>query len=880
MKTQYLLFSSFLILALHFFGFKNESIYFNFSNNQKPEIDPALNSVYSLDLSNKGLTFLDEEIKKYKNLEELILDDNMLSEIPKWISELPNLKRISIQRNYNLDIFKTSIAIEKLNKLEELNISQCNISSLPYQLSNLYALKRLYASDNNIPDIPYHIGFLKNLEELKLKNNNLQDVGYVFSELPNLKRIDLSENPAINFSILGESLSFRPLEELKISHITKLPAVFQEVNTKSLSIEHCRMEEIPEWFSEMAISDLTINYPEDNCNKTALLNEIAQMKYLRSVKLQGFSSTDLKNAVPNMKQIEKLSLTDNQIENLYFLNHLKQLKNLDLRLNPILENEKSSLQNSLPNCILLTDEVINNEDVFKINPPVQMYVAPFIESTILPSRGGEINGKETKLLIPENAFLDENGKTILTPVTIKLKEYNTITDIVFSGIPMKIRAGDSLADFASAGMFEIRAESQGKEVFPNPENPIKAQITSDQNQSGYNSYVLNDKTAEWEETSSQPQVINSTPNLIFPSFSINPVLSLSSVGRPFLAHQKINIHTRNASSDKSFSIHFSFLNMFNQYNCAGIISYNELSDVFNKYTLVYNGNDAKSDRQLLDSISRKLNKVNRNARVKNGVINKIFASKKRSWYYYNELNPIQHISITPDYSTDDFLLSFNYAGNAYSFHVYPQVNSINPENIQNKNKQFYNKYLVADTKLKKANIKAIANYKLQLENYEEAKAKALAKSLSLSNKEKSIEQLNEEVNNKLQVLNSNQNFLTREFEIQRFGINNLDKLYTNPKAKTVLATYHSESGNELNPAFIYMCDMTIRGTFYLNGNSPIKFAPEHKNAVILLLDKNSIGVASINEMKKVDNSAKIKVKIFDTHESKKEDIDNYINGTV
>lgn len=880
MKTHYLFFTSFLILALHFFGNYSSEIS---NKTQRPSFknisDQDSLLVKVLDLSDRSLTELNPDILKYKNIEELILDDNRLTALPEWISEFKNLRKISIKRNSGIDIFKTSVSIEKLKKLEELNISECGISSLPYQLSNLYALKRLYASKNNLVEIPYHIGFLSNLEVIDVSDNVLREFGHVFSALSKLKVLELQGNSSIDFNKLGESISLLQLEQLGISHINKFPEVFSELNIEKLCITNCSVKEIPEWFSTLPLKKLEILYPEDNCNQATLLSAATRIPTLVELNLKDCSPKIVSGIIPSMKNIKYLSLAMNNLNSADFLSASKQLENLDLRGNQIDKSELRNLKSALPNCTIVLDQDLTEEEIFKLNPPIANYLEDFKETMIIPNRGGEINGEETKLLIPANAFLDENGKVVTSPVKVKLREFNNVLDIAFSGIPMKIKAGDSLANFASAGMIEIRAESNGKEVFPNPEQPITARISSDQNESDYNVYALNDKTAEWEIMEEEPTVVSSVPLANFSTMnnlSFNNFFSFQAEKRPFIAYQKIQLRTKNHAAAKSFTIGLDFLEMHKEYNCAGIVTSEELDKLLSKIALVYNGKNSKKDRRELDSIGKVLTKSNRLARVKTMDIKKIFFPKKESVYYYNELNPVSDISIAPDFNTDDFVLSFKFGGENYAYHVYPYFNSLEPEYLQKKNKLFYAEYLQSQKITKKEHDKAMSNYLAALERFERDKQYYIARNAEIKKKEADLTEEDKAKiasrQRQMDVYEANQNYLTREFEIQRFGVNNLDKLYNNPNTRMVLATYNDENNNELDPQILFMCDLTLRGTFYLNGGSAIKFDPSHRNMVVLLLDENTIGIVSPTAMKNMDKNGKVNAKLIDTKTTDKSEL--------
>lgn len=71
----------------------------------------------------------------------------------------------------------------------------------------------------------------------------------------------------------------------------------------------------------------------------------------------------------------------------------------------------------------------------------------------------------TTIEIPANAFVDEQGNTVTTPVTITFKEYHDAADIIASGIPMRVRTPHGEDEWMqTAGMFEIEGFTNNRSV--------------------------------------------------------------------------------------------------------------------------------------------------------------------------------------------------------------------------------------------------------------------------------------------------------------------------------------------------------------------------------------------------------------------------------
>ncbi|MBK8926332.1 MAG: hypothetical protein IPM74_10575 [Crocinitomicaceae bacterium] len=104
----------------------------------------------------------------------------------------------------------------------------------------------------------------------------------------------------------------------------------------------------------------------------------------------------------------------------------------------------------------------------------------------------------SKISIPENAFEHMNGNEVSEPIEIKYREFHTATDIILSGINMKYNEGDTLdADFETAGMFEIRAYSNGSELKLKDHKKISVNLASFK-KGKFNNYKMNEKSGNWE----------------------------------------------------------------------------------------------------------------------------------------------------------------------------------------------------------------------------------------------------------------------------------------------------------------------------------------------------------------------------------------------
>ena len=133
--------------------------------------------VTELDLSNKGITELPDEIGDMITLKTLNLSYNNITNLPSSICKLSNLEKLLLTRNkivrlpvgmgslkklkildlsYN-PLVKISSEIGLHSKLDLLDISFCELRLLPTDITNLYNLKTLNLEENPIEFPPQKV---------------------------------------------------------------------------------------------------------------------------------------------------------------------------------------------------------------------------------------------------------------------------------------------------------------------------------------------------------------------------------------------------------------------------------------------------------------------------------------------------------------------------------------------------------------------------------------------------------------------------------------------------------------------------------------------------------------------------------------------------
>ena len=353
---------------------------FDVSNNHLKELCSeigALENVQLVDVSNNRLTVLPEESTRMKKLVKLSLGGNLLRNLDKRISDLPDLKVLLCNRNKlesiteaalhgltNLKVLDLSLnalkalpnSLGKLPCLESLNLSWNSIRKLPADLSGLQQLQVLDVSNNEIRRLPESLSQVKVLEVFKASHNEIVELPLSFGEMGSLLELDLSDN---RLSALPDTIGgLQSLQTIYLSRntITVLPATFgqlrhlaklQCVDNKMVYIPQemgalCSLSElllqnnhlvgdIPASFG--AIQNLAVCNLSNN-KITALPNTLAGMVFLKELNVANNQIRVIPTSLCSMHSLERLDFSSNLLKKLPLeIARLQDLEELDLSSN-------------------------------------------------------------------------------------------------------------------------------------------------------------------------------------------------------------------------------------------------------------------------------------------------------------------------------------------------------------------------------------------------------------------------------------------------------------------------------------------------------------------------------------------------------------------
>lgn len=182
-----------------------------------------------LDLSYCFLSSVPEEIRWHsQSLTQLKLPHNEITSLPEWIDEMKVLGTVVMDSNL---LEQVPQALLTLPKLVILMISDNKIVSLPDNIDVAQRLQALMLPGNSIPSLPPSIGKLADLKAISLASNALTTIPEEIGNCSSLRLLDFSNN---EIEVIPDSIgSLQKLKALKMANnkLAKIPAGLADLQT-------------------------------------------------------------------------------------------------------------------------------------------------------------------------------------------------------------------------------------------------------------------------------------------------------------------------------------------------------------------------------------------------------------------------------------------------------------------------------------------------------------------------------------------------------------------------------------------------------------------------------------------------------------------------
>ncbi|KYQ92021.1 Myotubularin-related protein 2 [Tieghemostelium lacteum] len=293
--------------------------------------------ITKIQLLGNNLQLVPKSILQFHNLRELILDNNMISNISssfyqlifeslkkiEFISLAQNilpcvpsdislgghcLRKLNFQSNRIVTI---SPHIVKLIGLVSLNVSNNILSIFPMEFTQLESLKTLDISQNQITNIPFQLSQLHQLTHLNMSDNRITRLPNSISDLKQLKYLNLNTNKIKQIESICQIGS--SLEELMIdfNKISEIPIQIGRLEgLQHLSVQNNRIESLPD--------------------------ELMLLGNLKTLKLGQNQISWLPPTICQLEKLESLLIQNNQIDALpQTIGMLSNLTILDIEGNKL-----------------------------------------------------------------------------------------------------------------------------------------------------------------------------------------------------------------------------------------------------------------------------------------------------------------------------------------------------------------------------------------------------------------------------------------------------------------------------------------------------------------------------------------------------------------
>lgn len=248
-------------------------------------------------------------IRSFEHLEELDMFGYAKQDAFSFTILLPQLKRLTLSRNYYRAMSEESFA--SMKNLEQLNLAALSMGTFPEKILNLKNLKNLHLVECEFDTLPDSIRRLENLEVLELSRNRIKKIEAGIGALKSLKKLYLDEN---FLKTLPEEIgNLSELVHLKYTNgrLTSLPKTIGQLqNLVLLNVRRNKIKTLPD--------------------------EISKCKSLKKLYLEHNQLEKLPEQMSNLENLEELFLRKNKLTNLPpDLAKFKQLQYWDIAENPL-----------------------------------------------------------------------------------------------------------------------------------------------------------------------------------------------------------------------------------------------------------------------------------------------------------------------------------------------------------------------------------------------------------------------------------------------------------------------------------------------------------------------------------------------------------------
>lgn len=425
-----------------------------------------------------------------------------------------------------------------------------------------------------------------------------------------------------------------------------------------------------------------------------------------------------------------------------------------------------------------------------IAPPIEGLNIPYTVFNVNSEKGGKLDFKTgSKLTIPENVFVDEQGKPVTGEIELRYREFHDPADFFVSGIPMTYDSAGIRYQFESAGMIEMLAYQNGKQLSMASGKTINVELASEYSGTEYNLYKLDTLKNNWSCLGKDRVESKKNQQATEKKEIENPVAKVQETPE----YKTLEIKKEEAKVVKE----------------TKIASLPKLVPEPQKPVMAIKGKysfDIEVDPKEYPELA-----------IYKGVLFEVGDENKN---FNRSLYDITWDAATIKEGTrkgENYQLTLQKGSKTYNFIVYPVFEGKGYETAMKEFQEKFNKYGVAFEKRKTEEKKIEDEYQVKL--------------IRLKNEQEELERKWKKQMDEQLVSMSSEEKVLRVFRISSFGVFNCDNPSVYPKGVSCVATLTNDKNVKLMCYDVYLVDKKKNGLFnyYKNPVTSFSFDPNSGN---------------------------------------------------
>ncbi len=752
-----------------------------------------------VDYSADSLNFNENPADSNINCIEInsILSSQMLNEIFEKITSKENIVKITLNNYSDKQLPVSFISFINLQHVIISSCPQINYNSLFRILKRMPSLTHLELIDNDNAPIPNSLKHLKKLRCLSVKDYDFVNADALFknlSLLPKLKHLTLSS-----------------CGQVKLSSNCIFPT-----NLQSLDLSDNWLTNIPAKISQnkqLEVLDISENNFRDTRN---ILSVIAGLP-LKSLKV---SCYDIFDSLAYIKTFPTVELKLNIYRN---FNNIKALHD-SIQTQPTAPFIESYYQNSIKPVIGYPE---NERAIYPINNQKS--------NKLLYKTGSVIN-------IPADAFTDANGLPVKSEIKIYYREFTDLAEILAHGIRLQYDSAGKNHYFQTAGMFEMFAATDNQEVFLAPGKKIQIDFSTTDTASGFNLYRLDNTSGHWQYNTPIANDVSITPENPNPAYRLYSKLINNDITY-FNDRYKDTTYARTSIIPAQYYIN------------------NRKTDF--PYFKIKRASKYIKDKLIKKQPSFYFDMINY------GIYKELAAYRNYVWIYEGALDKKEFANtyltrkkwtdIRVSYNPDDYIFEIELKNTQgfSTFKAWPYRSNMLPER-----EKYEKEFIRADKRYNKTLNRIQTRFDKKLDKKRTQKQKKIWEEIyKLMTPEEKVMSKNEWISYALKCLERERDSLnrtslnvfraTRSFQIDGFGLWNLDKIYKMPDRFEFIASFFDALNNPLTYSTLYVIDNTDKTliSFPFTGSNKISIKNGSETAFFMVNTNGSIAIVDKNNVR-------------------------------